>query len=232
MSELRRLSTKAKQEITTVLFDLDDTLMDTFRAREDTLRSVLKDGGITLKSDWNFANLRDLEIKELLRQSGVKEDELEEQFLSYRRVYWTRNHAPVEIYEGVRRMLEKLYEHGIKMGIVTQKGRDFLFEGYRAGATIELEKTKILPFFEGIIGFEDVRKTKPDPEGINLALTRLQSKPEKTLFVGDSLSDILAAKNAGCQSCYAQWGITNREDLRADYTVATPQQLLDIIIPE
>jgi pyrophosphatase PpaX len=231
MSATRRTNIKPMPDITTVLFDVDDTLIDSFRAREDTMRSVLKAGGITPDNDWNLANFRGLEIKDILRQSGVKEDELDEKYLSYRRIYWTRNHAPVEMYDGVRSMLEKIHEHGIKMGIVTQKGRDFIFEGCRAGATIELEKTNILHLFGVIIGFEDVRQTKPDPEGINLALVKLQSRPEKTLFVGDSLSDMLAAKNASCRSCHAQWGITNLEDLRADYIVATPQQLLDIIIP-
>jgi len=231
MSESKGLKTNPVSGITTVLFDLDDTLIDSFRAREDTISRVLKTGGIILDNDWTLNNFRGLEIKDILRQSGVKEDELEEQFLSYRRIYWTSDHAPVEIFDGVRPMLEKLHEHGIKMGIVTQKGRDYIFEGCRAGATIELKKTNILHLFGVIIGFEDVRQTKPDPEGINLALTRLQSRPAETLFVGDSLADLLAAKNAGSRSCHAQWGITNLEDLRADYIAATPQQLLDIIIP-
>jgi pyrophosphatase PpaX len=232
MSEMRRLNANLEPALTTILFDLDDTLINSFRAREDTMRSVLKAGGITPNNNWNLANFRGLEIRDILRQSGIKEDELDEKYLSYRRIYWTGNHALVEMYGGVQLMLEKLHEYGIKMGIVTQKGRDFIFEGCRAGAIVELEKANILHLFEVIIGFEDVRQTKPDPEGINLALVKLQSRPEKTLFVGDSLSDMLAAKNAGCRSCHAQWGIANLEDLGADYILKAPQHLLDIIIPK
>ncbi len=89
----------------------------------------------------------------------------------------------------------------------------------------------ILDSFEVVVGLEDVNETKPDPEGINLALAKLHSRPEQTLFVGDSFADISAAKNAGCSSCHAQWGITNFANLRSDYVAPTPERLLGIIIP-
>ncbi len=128
MSEDSNLNTNPGSSITTVLFDLDDTLLNSLRAREDTLKTLLKAAGITLNRDWNLTNFRGLEIKDILRRSGVTEDELEEQFLSYRRIYWTKDHAPVELYGGVRPMLMKLRKYKIKMGVVTQKGRDFLLK--------------------------------------------------------------------------------------------------------
>ncbi len=218
--------------ITTVLFDMDDTLIDSFRAREDSLKTVLKAGGIHLDDGWTLDDFRGLELRDILRQNGIKEEELEKHFSSYRRIYWTGKRAPIELFAGVRQMLEKLYEHGTKMGVVTQKGREFFIEGCRSGAATELETVSILSLFKVVVGLEDVVKLKPDPEGINLALAELQSRPEETLFVGDSLSDMLAAKNAGCHSCHARWGIAEPEDLGADCIAATPQQIANIVIPK
>jgi len=79
------------------------------------------------------------------------------------------------VYPGVNSMLEKLHSDGFKLGIVSQKGRDFEFEGYRAGVVVELRKLSMLSLFSVIIGFEDVTRLKPDPEGINLALSKLKS---------------------------------------------------------
>ena len=221
---------KTYSHFTTILFDLDDTLVDSFRAREDTIRHVFQTGGIALDSKWNLADLRGLEMKDLFRQSGVNEEKLDEFFLTYRRIYWTQNHAQVDLFDGIYGMLQMLRCNSCKLGIVTTKGRDFLFEGYRAGASIELERVGVLNFFEVIVGFEDVIKTKPDPEGINLALTKLNSKPKETIFVGDSLLDMQAASKAGCWSCHAQWGVDRLKGFKADFTAKTPNELLDIFL--
>ena len=61
--------------------------------------------------------------------------------------------------------------------------------------------------FSVVVGFEDVARHKPDPEGVELALGRLGVLPKEALLVGDSAADIEAARAAGCPSCYATWGI-------------------------
>lgn len=48
-----------------------------------------------------------------------------------------------------------------------------------------------------IIGREDVRRLKPDPEGVHTALARLGAGPAACLLVGDTEHDVLAARAAG-----------------------------------
>ena len=136
------------------------------------------------------------------------------------------------LYSGVRGLLDTLKSRDFRLGIVTQKGRDFEFQGCRVGMVQELEELGITEIFSVIVGFEDVPEPKPDPSGINLALSSLGVRPQETIFVGDSLADITAARSAGCWSCHATWGIVDnqtRQEIQPDYIAVSPRDILDLV---
>lgn len=227
---MNRMQKYLSEPITTVLFDMDDTLLESFPVRVETLKHVFEHAGLT---NLNAKNLlqqyRGVEIGKFLSLCGVASDRLDELFLLYRRIYWTGEYSVVNVFPGIRPLLEKLHADGIKLGVVTQKSRDFDFEGHRAGAIIELEKANVLHLFSVIIGFDDIKQTKPDPEGIHKALGILKSRAGETLFIGDSIADMKAAQAANCRSCYARWGVPFAENLPADFIAETPLDLLSII---
>lgn len=80
-----------------------------------------------------------------------------------------------------------------KLCVVTTKAN--------APAKILLEHLGILKYFEFIIGRDDVKMPKPDPEPILLALKKLGSEKKYTFMIGDTTLDIKAAKSAGV------WGL-------------------------
>ncbi len=65
--------------------------------------------------------------------------------------------------------------------------------------------------FEFIIDSDTVSQHKPDPEGTHIALNRLAVDPHQALFVGDSVFDAGAAKNAGVDFAATLTGQTTRE---------------------
>lgn len=220
-----------RQPITTVLFDLDDTLIDSLPARIEALNHVFKHVGISNHDATSIIqNLRGVEIKDILIRCGANKEILDNLFYEYRRTYWTKQNNPVEVFPGIKSILEKLYSNRLKLGVVTQKGRDFNFEGHRAGAVVELEKAEIINLLPVIIGYEDVSHTKPNSEGIYKALDKLQSSAKETLFVGDSLADMMAAQSAGCWSCHARWGASPLGNFQPDYIAETPEKLYRIIM--
>ena len=95
---------------------------------------------------------------------------------------------------------------------------------------MELRDLDIAGFFGVVIGFEDVRRHKPDPEGVNLALEALGILPAEALVVGDSPADMEAARRAGCRSCHAIWGtptgVPGLAETKADMVAAAPEDLL------
>jgi HAD superfamily hydrolase (TIGR01509 family) len=82
--------------------------------------------------------------------------------------------------------LETLRQLGAKIGLVTNTSRkavDIVFEDHA-----------LKGYFDVVVTREDVRKLKPDPEGILLATRKLGVR--RFLFVGDLMLDLLAAKGA------------------------------------
>jgi pyrophosphatase PpaX len=100
------------------------------------------------------------------------------------------------VYDGVREMLEDLRAAGILIGVVTGKGR-------RAWEVTE--RNLGLGPFEVVITEDEVSRPKPDPHGLLLAMREMGTLPAETLYVGDSASDMSAARAAGMMAGAALW---------------------------
>ena len=67
-----------------------------------------------------------------------------------------------------------------------------------------------------VIGYHDVRKHKPDPEALLLALKRAGiTDPAGQLHVGDRAEDTKAAREAGMTAIGAGWGLFDTRELEA-----------------
>lgn len=88
--------------------------------------------------------------------------------------------------------LLKLKEKYQKMGIATGRPRN--------EAEYILKKFNVKDVFDSIVAMEDTEKGKPDPEPIVKVMNELKLK--NTLYIGDSSSDVVAAKAAGIPSLY------------------------------
>ncbi len=192
--------------ISTILFDFDDTLADSFPAMVYALQSAFSDHGMSKIDASEF--LLDTKGQQLTLALNELIGDLEKStnlLDSYRLHYWQQNHINIKLFPQVDTMLRSLSQKTIKMGVITQKVREFVIGNIQGGVTRELSQLGILELFHVVIGYEDVTAYKPDPQGINLALGRLRSVPEKTLVIGDSTADIAAANASGCWSCLATW---------------------------
>ena len=128
------------------------------------------------------------------------------------RVYRAHNeplHDELACCAGIEDVLVRLKEEGRRLGIVTAKRR----------ATVDLA-FKVLPIehlFETVVGGDETKEHKPDPEPLLLAAERLGVDPRTCAYVGDSTFDIRAAKAAGMYSIAVTWGgIHEREKLEAE----------------
>lgn len=97
----------------------------------------------------------------------------------------------------VREMLTRFKQAGIRMGVVTGKGR--------RSADISLRVLQLAEYFDVMITGDDVVHPKPHPEGIFMAMRELGGEKETTCFVGDSDADIAAARAAGITAVGVNW---------------------------
>ena len=92
------------------------------------------------------------------------------------------------LYALVPGLLARLKDMGVKTGIVTTK--------YHYRIEQIFKKYHIEHLMDQIIGSDDVKSPKPDPEGIRILLHTWGIKKEEMLYVGDSLVDAGTAKAA------------------------------------
>jgi phosphoglycolate phosphatase len=96
-----------------------------------------------------------------------------------------------------------LKERGYTLGIVSTKFR------YRIKTILQRED--LLGPFEVIVGGEDVSVHKPDPQGLLLALDRLRTSSDHSVYIGDSLVDAKTAENVGIPFVAVLSGVTPAE---------------------
>jgi len=209
-------------KITTILFDLDGTLIDT---NELIIATYLH----TLEKYYPSRYKREDVLPFLgptLHEAfdTIDPDRVEELVEEYRTYNIAKHDELVKDFPGVLETVRTLKERGYKLAIVTTKRLDVTQKGLRL---MNLE-----PFFEVVVAYEHVTKTKPDPEPIFKALEQLGSTPAEAIMVGDNYHDILAGKNAGTKTVGVAWSIKGREYVASyepDYMLENMADLLTVL---
>lgn len=211
-----------KSNITTILFDLDGTLIDTNELIISTYLHTLEK---YFPGKYGREDVLPFLGPTLHEVFGAMDPErVEEMVLEYRTYNLANHDALVKEFVGVMETVETLKEKGYKLAIVTTKREDVAFKGMRL---MNLDQ-----FFDVMIAYDHVKKVKPDPEPIYLALEKLGSKPEETIMVGDNFHDVLAGKNAGTKTAGVAWTIKGRDYLakyEPDYMLENMTDLLTIL---
>lgn len=105
----------------------------------------------------------------------------------------------INVFAGARRTLEWARAQRLKLAILT--GKD------RARTLQILEHFDLDRYFDLVITSDQLRRPKPDPEGMQRALDHFDCPAEEAVMVGDAVSDILCAQRAGVTAVAVTWGI-------------------------
>jgi phosphoglycolate phosphatase len=210
---------------TTILFDLDGTLVDSRRdiavAFQHAWRTVV--GGIP-PGGTAIAQHIGKPLAEMLSElGGVLSPSLLSTFLTaYRRTYTRQNARLTELYPEVILTLQSLST--FTLGVVTTKES--------GQAEMVLRRLALIPFFQHIQGGSLDLHLKPAPDTILAALAALHCAPPQALMVGDTPADVLAGKEAGTMTCAVTYGFGTREALlqcTPDYVIDSFGELLDLV---
>ena len=208
-----------------VIFDFDGTLVDTnqviIASWQHTYRTYL---GHEVPVERITACFGEPLLTTLAREfPGVNPQEAA---AVYRTFQNENADGMVNLFPGIRKLLETLKKEGYKIGIVTSRTRE--------SAMRYLHMFAIASYFDDLVTSEDTRAHKPDPEPLLLGLKKLDARPEESLMVGDSPFDIRCANQAGVKSVLVDWRITEDENPRvgeaaADFQIKEPIELLSIL---
>ena len=196
-----------------VLLDLDGTLVDSIPDLARCLNLALADLDLPQRELDSIRNWVGNGVDKLIHRAltndinGVAEAE---QHASVKTNFMDYYHAePCKLsdcYPGVREGLDMLKERGMKMGVVTNKNEEFVEP--------ILEILGIRKHMSIIIGGNTLAERKPHPLPLLHAAETFGKPPRESLMVGDSVSDVKAARAAEFQIVCVSYGYNHGQDIR------------------
>ncbi len=221
-------------EIQAVVFDCDGVVIDSGADMASAVNSTLAHFGLCRLPESQIVSFvgngaRMLIVRSVAAAEGKTEAELSadiriDGILDWYKAYYN-DHAVERtvLYPGYRELLETLAARGYHMAVVSNKP----LETTRR----ILEHFSIAGHFDAVVGPEMLKRIKPDPEGLALALLCINEKraaesrpllqPAQVLMVGDSWVDIRTGRNFGCNTCAVTGGLGDSEKLAAEHADMT-----------
>lgn len=201
-----------------VLFDLDGTLVGTKALYMEAYRTAVRPYVRREMSDQDIMALRPTSESAFLRAIVAAED-LERCLSDFYDAYGTLHAELFEgVYDGIPDLLRVIREAGLATGIVTGKSR----RAWEITSAV-----CALGPFDVLVFDDDVRAPKPDPHGLERALELLGADASKGVYVGDTVSDMRAARAAGVRAVAALWA--RPVELRAEYAARLEDEGAELV---
>ncbi|MFL5382357.1 MAG: HAD family hydrolase [Longimicrobiaceae bacterium] len=179
-----------------ILFDLDGTLIDTYRLYGESFRRALTPY-LGREPSWEEMLARGPGSERSFLLGWLGREAGERCHADFGRHYEELHGALHEgIYDGVPEMLAALRAAGYPLGVVTGKGRH---------AWTVTEREMGLGAFDVVVTDDDVAAPKPDPEGLLAAARALGLPPGEIVYLGDSAGDLEAGRAAGMRTAAVLW---------------------------
>jgi pyrophosphatase PpaX len=207
-----------------ILFDLDGTLIDTIELILSSARHAFAGWPRGTPTDEDWVRGIGTPLVQQLRAYAQTEDEVALLLERYRRYQAEHHDRLTRCYDDVPEILETLTVRGHKFAIVTSKASPIAHQS--------LTFVGIDGYFPVVVGYDETKRHKPDPEPVNVALSRLGVAADQAVFVGDSPHDIHAGKAAGVVTIAALWGPFDREtlaDARPDHFIGCMADLPGVL---
>lgn len=209
----------------TAVFDLDGTLLNSLEDLAASANFALQSLGYPQRSLEEVRRFvgnggRMLMIRALPAQAGP--ETVQRAFEIFAGHYEEHMRDRTRPYPGIEALLQALAERGVKMAVVSNKMNE---------AVVPLVDFWFGRWVPVAVGEGDGVPKKPAPQGVRRALQRLESTPERSLYLGDSDVDVETARNAGLFAVGCTWGFRERavlEQAGADRIIDRPEELLPL----
>lgn len=207
-----------------ILFDLDGTLVDSLELILASYRHTMSVHLDRVPPDDAWLRTMGMPLRVQLNSFSRSPEEIAAMFQTYIAHNQAHHDRLIRVFPGIREGVARLRDADYRLCVVTSKIREH--------AIRELRIAGLDGLFDGLVSADEVRRAKPDPEPLLLALDRLGMHASDALMVGDSVYDLDAARAAGVDSAAALWGPFRRDQLekaRPTYWVRDLSDLLTVL---
>ena len=217
-----------------VIFDLDNTLLDFMKMKEVAVKSAIKgmiEAGleideiesykdiVSIYEEFGWENQKVFDVF-LNKSIGYVDNKfLAAGIVAYRRA----REANLLAYPNVNRTLVSLTKLGIKLAVVS--------DAPSREAWMRIYYLNLYHFFDAVITFDDSGERKPSSKPFEMALNKLQLKPEDSLMIGDWPDrDVVGAKQIGMRTAFAVYGDTfGTNNSGADWDIQDVSEIITIV---
>ena len=222
-------ASSAGPSLRVIVFDMDGTLVSSlpviFHCENEISRKYLKTKLALEEVIAKFGPPAHAIVRSMT--ASLSEDLQSQAVIDYYECYRKHVASRALVFPGIMQLLRRIQSAGRRLALVT--GVEKIMMEYT------LNPFNLSELFETHVTADDVRNSKPDPEGINLALSRINADGRESMYVGDSPADIVAGRQAGVLTGAALWSPENRGDPTTehpDYEFRSVQQLSDFLFPK
>ena len=209
-----------------IIFDFDGTLADTREIIVRTNQEAQRRMGYPVTDEAGILATVGLPLQEciLMMYPELPHEDLPLWVKTYREVFNSlKNKIVPQLFPKVKETLEVLAADGYKFTVASSRGTESL--------TDFLREMGIAPLISYVLGADDVKLAKPNPEPVLKTLDAMCVDAGDALVVGDMPVDIQMGLRAGTLTCGVSYGNSNREALiaaGADYVISSFDELVSI----
>ena len=214
-----------------ILIDVDGTLVDSVPDLAYCVDEMMKQLGMPVHGDVKVREWVGNGVERLVRRAligqldGEPDDALFEQaYPIFLELYAENTSKRSHLYPGVREGLDYLKGAGYKLGCVTNKAAEF--------TEPLLKDLGVYDDFASVVSGDTLPKKKPDPLPLLHAAEFFGCEPSEAMMLGDSVSDVKAARAAGFQIVCMTYGYNHGIDIRdaePDAVIDTMTQLRGLL---
>lgn len=209
-----------------LIFDLDGTLVDTAPDLLATLNVLFSRRGHREITLGEIRTVIGHGAKAMIAEGGeltgnpFNADEIEELFLEYLAYYSAHIADHSQLFPGGQAVLDTCKAKSILTAVCTNKLESLSLS--------LLEALNLSDYFQTVIGSDTLPTMKPDPAGVLKILENAGIAPKEALFIGDSATDLGAARNAGVPCVLVDYGYTKTpaSELNPDAIISDLGELL------
>jgi HAD superfamily hydrolase (TIGR01509 family) len=174
-----------------VILDVDGTLIDSNGEHAEAWVEAFRQHGYDVSYDKALHMIGMGSDNLLPKAVGVEKDTPEGQALSKAEgdIFKSQYLAHVHAFPQTRELLQHMCDQGLRLAVASSAKKEELQHLLEIAGAADLIETQT--------SSGDVKNSKPDPDIVHAALTRLDLGPDEVVMVGDTPYDIEAARKLG-----------------------------------
>ena len=212
-----------KNQVNVIIFDFDGVIVDSLKPLFLTWKKIAEefDSKVKISDIEKYKKMFKNSVIKMLESIGLSKKESNRSIEIYLE---TLEKDPPILFKGIKTVLNKLSKNNTLV-LVSGSLEEVIKK--------RLKEEGILGLFDIIIPMIKLERNKPDPYHINLAIKKLKTNPKDIIYVGDTVEDIQAARNAGISKIIGvSYGFGSKNSLKSENPskiVDSPEEIIKVI---